>query len=278
MNARVLVGADPCRIGPGPINLGLAAARLCGARLVIASVQAEERTTCATGLVHEDLLIDCGPAIEQIEAAARAWSVPVECVRLQGTSAARALYDEAARTPTALLVVGEGRTARLLLQGAPCPIAVTSRSWISQGAPESIGVGFVDTEEGHAALRAAAGLARRIGASLRALHVVPNDIDPSTQRRAEQALAAAADELVGGGPFDVDILAGDPADRLVFASADVDLLVCGARGYGPQHAVLLGSVTRRVTLTAQCPVLVLPRGLPSLLDPLLAQEPHAAAT
>ena len=89
---------------------------------------------------------------------------------------------------------------------------------------------------------------------------------------------AAVAEVVGDGPFDVDILAGDSADRLILASADLDLLVCGSRGYGPLRAVLLGSVTRRITLTAQCPVLVLPRGVESPLDPLLTGQPHAAAT
>jgi nucleotide-binding universal stress UspA family protein len=290
MSARVLVGSDPRRIEPGPINFGLTIARLTGSRLVIASVQAglpapimlsaaEEHTPYATGMVHDDLLADCGPAIEQIESEARAWDIPVECIRLQGTSAARALHEEAEREEAALLVVGSGGTAERLLHGAPCPVAVTPRTWVSDGQLATVGVAFVDSEEGRGALEAAAALARRTGASLLVLHVVRSDfVDPQTRRRAEETLRDAVAEAVGDVPFDIDILAGDPAERLWLASADVDLLVCGSRGYGPLRAVLLGSVSRRLTASARCPVLVLPRGVPAPLDAIVAGTPHAAAS
>ena len=52
----------------------------------------------------------------------------------------------------------------------------------------------------------------------------------------------------------------DPADFLIAASDRLDLLVCGSRGYGPQRAVLLGGVTRRVAAEARCPVIVPARG------------------
>jgi nucleotide-binding universal stress UspA family protein len=264
-------------------------ARLTGARLVIAAVQAglpapimlsaaEEHTPYATGVIHDDLLADCGPAIEQIESEARAWDIPVECIRLQGTSAARALHEEAEREPPALLVVGSGGTAERLLHGAPCPVAVTPRTWVSDGRLGTIGVAFVDSDEGRAALEAAAALAHRTGASLLVLNVVRSEfVDPQTRRRAEESLRAAA-EAVGEGSFDVDILAGDPAERLLLASAGLDLLVCGARGYGPLRAVLLGSVSRRVAASARCPVLVLPRGVATPLGALVSESPRAAAT
>jgi nucleotide-binding universal stress UspA family protein len=50
----------------------------------------------------------------------------------------------------------------------------------------------------------------------------------------------------------------------------LDLLVCGSRGYGPLRAVLLGGVSRRVAAEAHCPVIVLPRGLRSSLESLVA--------
>ena len=43
-------------------------------------------------------------------------------------------------------------------------------------------------------------------------------------------------------------------------SNDVDLLVCGSRGYGPLGSVLLGGVSRRLVHRAACPVIVVPRG------------------
>jgi nucleotide-binding universal stress UspA family protein len=50
----------------------------------------------------------------------------------------------------------------------------------------------------------------------------------------------------------------------------MDLLVCGSRGYGPLRAVLLGSVSRRITAEARCPVIVIPRGVKGALETLAA--------
>jgi nucleotide-binding universal stress UspA family protein len=49
-------------------------------------------------------------------------------------------------------------------------------------------------------------------------------------------------------------------------SENLDLLVCGSRGYGQVRAVLLGGVSRRVITEAHCPVIVLPRGVPASLQ------------
>jgi hypothetical protein len=43
------------------------------------------------------------------------------------------------------------------------------------------------------------------------------------------------------------------------------------------RAVLLGGVTRRVVDEARCPVIVLPRGVKSSLEALLADAPGARA-
>jgi len=43
-------------------------------------------------------------------------------------------------------------------------------------------------------------------------------------------------------------------------SSDLDLLVAGSRGYGPQAAVLLGSTTAPLMHEAASPVLLTPRG------------------
>jgi nucleotide-binding universal stress UspA family protein len=40
---------------------------------------------------------------------------------------------------------------------------------------------------------------------------------------------------------------------------DVDLLVCGSRGYGPARRVLLGGVSSRLIRRARLPVAVVPR-------------------
>jgi nucleotide-binding universal stress UspA family protein len=59
-----------------------------------------------------------------------------------------------------------------------------------------------------------------------------------------------------------EILSGDPVDALVAASEDVELLVCGSRGYGPVRTLLLGGTSHALVRSAACPVVVVPPGLP----------------
>jgi nucleotide-binding universal stress UspA family protein len=49
---------------------------------------------------------------------------------------------------------------------------------------------------------------------------------------------------------------GPPAETLVRLSAEVDLIVVGARGLGALKRLLLGSVSERVLRHAACPVLI----------------------
>ena len=58
----------------------------------------------------------------------------------------------------------------------------------------------------------------------------------------------------------IEVLVDGPVVALERFSHDVDLLVCGSRGYGPLGSVLLGGVSRRLVHRAACPVLVVPRG------------------
>jgi nucleotide-binding universal stress UspA family protein len=55
-----------------------------------------------------------------------------------------------------------------------------------------------------------------------------------------------------------ELLEGDVVDEL--AALEVDLLVCGSRGYGPLRRVLLGGVSRRLIRRACSPLVMVPRG------------------
>jgi len=192
-----------------------------------------------------------------------------------------------------------GSTAQRLMHGAPCPIAVVPHGWERGGGLATIGVAYVDTEEGHEALRGAHALALRAGAKLRVLTVANvhatmlEETEPTTNVRrgkgldevvgehrvmAEAAARRAVGELQDGVEVEVDAFVEDPAESLIAVSEHVDLLICGSRGYGPARAVLLGGVSRRVAAEAHCPVIVLPRGAPSSLQALLEEAPASRAT
>jgi nucleotide-binding universal stress UspA family protein len=50
---------------------------------------------------------------------------------------------------------------------------------------------------------------------------------------------------------------GDPAEALIAAATDADLLVVGTRGRSPFAGLVLGSVSQRCAAAARCPVLLI---------------------
>jgi nucleotide-binding universal stress UspA family protein len=56
------------------------------------------------------------------------------------------------------------------------------------------------------------------------------------------------------------LLEGEVVESLAaLGPDDVDLLVCGSRGYGPARRVLLGGVSSRLIRHARLPVAIVPR-------------------
>ncbi len=78
----------------------------------------------------------------------------------------------------------------------------------------------------------------------------------------EEALAKSAGRLGELQPSSVTVRAftGFPAQALVDASRDADLLVVGSRGSGGFGELLLGSVASQVSHHANCPVVIVPSG------------------
>jgi nucleotide-binding universal stress UspA family protein len=307
MSKPIIVGYDPQTFDRAPVNFAVAAARFTGAPLVIASVCAGSavRDGSAAGRLDEDLAADASGALDEVDRELDAEGIAVEFRQIDNTSAARALHEAAEEQDAGLLVVGStnrgaigrvlpGSTAERLMHGAPCPIAIVPHEWEAGGGLNTIGVAYVDTDEGREALRGAHALARRTGAKLRVLTAVKaglsaygateattpvqagkgiTDIEGELRTQAENALRRQTEALGDGVPVETDAFVEDPADVLIRVSENLDLIVCGSRGYGPLRAVLLGGVSRRLAADGRCPVIVLPRGVEASLEALMAETP-----
>lgn len=78
----------------------------------------------------------------------------------------------------------------------------------------------------------------------------------SAQEETDQVLAQAGDSR----PPEVAVKAvsGLPAEQLLAAAKDADMLVMGSRGTGGFSRLLLGSVSSQVAHHASCPVVIIP--------------------
>jgi nucleotide-binding universal stress UspA family protein len=92
---------------------------------------------------------------------------------------------------------------------------------------------------------------------------VDNDLDRTVTERvqsvAEQLTDGVLHCLAAGPPHvTVQSVGGSPAEELLNASKDADMLVVGSRGAGGFARLVMGSVRAQVAQHASCPVVVIP--------------------
>jgi nucleotide-binding universal stress UspA family protein len=260
----VLAAYDPQTLDSAPVHFAAVAARFADLPLVIASIRADvaPAPSARVDLLGEELdrlrtditRDDCADVRTRIVKAPPPAGV---------TRALRGVIDEEHARLVAVGaskrgVIGRiapGTTAQRVISGSSCPVVVVPHGYEAPRQLTTVGVAFVPTPEGRGALREAATIARMCDADLRVLTVAESGAE-----RNGTELDPALAELADGLRTESEVLVDDPADALVSVSPDLDLLVMGSRGYGPRLGVLLGSVSRRVTMNAHCPVLVVPRG------------------
>ncbi|OUZ08641.1 hypothetical protein BHE97_13295 [Aeromicrobium sp. PE09-221] len=127
----------------------------------------------------------------------------------------------------------------------------------------TVAVAHHDSPEGHAALRAGAELARRLGGDLAILHVLDDDLTGDVEAARLDAGGRVARAIEGLGEeirHSVHVVAagGDVAQALIDLSteSDAEMLVIGSRRRSPVGKLLMGSVVQRVVLDSPVPVLV----------------------
>lgn len=123
-------------------------------------------------------------------------------------------------------------------------------------------VGYVNTEEGEAALRAGVAEALRREAQLVVVHSSRGGValDGDAAVAIKQALVAVQQELTADHvPFHIRNLVrgNDPAEDIVaiVEEYDADLAVIGIRRRTTVGKFLLGSQAQQVLMAAPCPVL-----------------------
>ncbi|HEX5617748.1 MAG TPA: universal stress protein [Solirubrobacteraceae bacterium] len=279
MSEPIIAAVDPRRADRAPAALGALLARVTGAPLLLAATYPLDRSVDSLYPEYaRSLRLDAERALRRIAAGMDAETVAVPAAG----SPARALHDLAEREHASLLVIGSSRRGQLgrvlpgavtdrLLHGAPCPVAVAPAGFTAEAVPSVIGVAFTDTPDGRAALDAACALAEQADALVRVFVVAEPldwlftgtldgialaDADRARRKRAEDTLAVAVDAVGSERSAGGRILSGRPAPALAAASGDVDLLVCGSRGYGPARSLVLGSTSHALVREAACPVLV----------------------
>ncbi len=121
------------------------------------------------------------------------------------------------------------------------------------------------------AIAYARGMADAFSARLMVVHVYPQTSDllgykdferlVSRRQAAGQAVIDAARGQLGTTDLQIheDLLEGPEAEAILTAAKThgVDLIVMGTRGRGSLEGLLFGSVSRKVTHLAPCPVLLI---------------------
>ncbi len=286
---QVVIAYDGSGGGHDALALGSWIATAIGATPVVVTVYAKEPLTVLPG-IGADWVLELRDNARQIVDTARPRleaAHPDAAYRTVGAGSAAAGLDQLAEElDAAMIVVGSSRrgihhrvsnnhTANRLYSGASAPVLIAPRGAGDHELPAltQVGCAFVPTQEGHHALRRAARLARRAGASLEVFTVAAPSAemprsDPADHieydARVRAVLADTVEQSVSEISEDLEVnthmLDGDPVHALAaLDESSCQMLVCSSRGYGPVRRVLLGGVTDRLVRRAAAPVLVVPR-------------------
>lgn len=280
---RVLVGYDGGEHAEDALALGQLSAERSGAELVLASVVPNPVGGSIMPALPADAYTELtDKARGNLEAVADRVGGTFEVE--QSSSPSHGIQTVGDRVGADLVVVGSspraeeghtraGRKARQLMSGGESAVAVAPDGFRSRAKLDRVGVGIDGSPESRVATETAIDLAPD-GGTLKLLAVAAGFADEwgrwgttypmaemaeATREGAELLLAEMAEIVPDRLEAEKVMLEGTAPIQLAEASAGLDLLCLGSRGYGPVRRVLLGSVSSDVVNHASSAVLVVPR-------------------
>jgi nucleotide-binding universal stress UspA family protein len=166
-------------------------------------------------------------------------------------------------------------TARGLLHGAPCAVAVASANQSEHfGAAPRICVAYDASPEARVALDAAYRIAAATAATVELFYALESYVfatgyavapdlgfEKAREDGARARLAAAAERAPENIVVESHVLWGPAAQAIADAASDADLLLTGSRGFGALHRVIVGSTSSGLLRDGRTPLLVTPRVL-----------------
>ena len=303
MGRKILIGYDGSPHGKDALRLGKQLCQVCDASALVATCVPFPKYPMDPPELEIAVEQDTAPLFAEAEAALA--PIEVETCSMFDRSPGRAIHGLAESVQPLAVVIGSahrgaigrilaGSVGRALMSGAPCSVAIAPRGY-ADGTGEHllrIGAAVDGGTESIRALDEAVSIAERLHATLTIISVVSNvtlaygaapgymvgDLSGIQQNHARKVLNEAADRVPNGLPVTTMQPEGDAGLVLAEISAELDLLVVGSRAYGPLKRVLLGGVSDRLSRSAKCPLLVVPRGAAANdLDPGAAVERGALA-
>ena len=273
MFEHIVVGVDGREGGRDAVALARLLVTL-GGKLALAHVVARDAHAYG-GTSGAPEASDEGRAEGLLEAVRRETGVEANLRWYGASSVGRGLHELCEVIGADLLVVGSSRRGLLgrvligddtsaALNGAPCAIAIAPSNYSPPPGTREIGVGYDGSPESEHALSVARTLAVAWAAKLSALEAVSVPsyarVGPGAADNAPQCLVADALQRIARlGGVEPHAAYGQPAEELARYSGSLDLLVVGARGYGPVGRLIHGSTSQQLARTARCPLLVLTR-------------------
>ncbi|KEI43825.1 universal stress protein [Saccharopolyspora rectivirgula] len=141
---------------------------------------------------------------------------------------------------------------------------------MGSAAERKIVVGVDGSEPSKRALRWAIGQAELTGAEVHAVSawefpafysweggpMPPDDFAASAQRNLDETVQEMEEETRTPVTIRRTLKHGHAAQVLIDEAADAELLVVGSRGHGTFYGTLIGSVSRRCAVHANCPVVI----------------------